>query len=319
MTRARGISLAVSAAAAEAVAALLIAHTLAPAGVAVALLLHAVGVLATVRWLDRAAMGLGLSPLTPLAVVTAAFLPVVGPTGLALLLRSAARAARRAGAQLPPTITLLPSLSAAVPEATGETLGMGAIAARLRFAPESDTRVRAVLATRRLDGARAVPLLREALRDRQEDVRLLAYAMIEDRERHADATVRALQAALAAAPASRQAALHDRLGNAYWELCYQELVAGELESFALGRALEHLDAAAAGGPSAGRWLLRARLLLRRGDAAAARLALDESRRAGMPARTIDPYFAEADFIDRFIDRSAARSLDHSLDPREVRA
>jgi hypothetical protein len=304
MTRARGISLAVSAAAAETVAALLIAHTLAPAGVAVALLLHAIGVLATVRLLDHVAIGLGLSPLTPLAVVTAVFLPVVGPIGLGFLLRAVARGARGAHAELPPTITELPPLPAAAPEAVGETLGVGAIVARLRFAPDSDARVRVVLATRRLDGARAVPLLREALRDRQEDVRLLAYAMLEDRERHADATVRALQAALAAAPASRQTALHDRLANAHWELCYQGLVAGELESFALGRALEHLDAAsAAGGASAARWLLRARVLLRRGDAAAARLALDESRRAGMPARTVDPYFAEAAFIERGVDRA----------------
>jgi hypothetical protein len=82
-------------------------------------------------------------------------------------------------------------------------------------------------------------------------------------------------------------------------MCYQELVAGELESFVLGRALEHLDAvSSSGGASAARWLLRARVLLRRGEAAAAREALDESRRAGMPGRTIDPYFAEAAFVER---------------------
>jgi len=298
MTRARGISLAVSALAAEAVAALLVLDSPSPAGVAVAIVLHAAGVLATVRFLDHAAIGLGLSPVAPLAAVTAIFLPVVGPIGLALLVRAVGRGARAAGAAPPPTITELPALPAAPPDTAGETLGIGAIAARLRFAPDSDSRVRAVLATRRLDGARAVPLLREALRDRQEDVRLLAYALLDDRERQADATVRGLIAALAAAPPPQAAALHDRLANAYWEMCYQELVAGELESFALGQVIEHLDAASAAGPSAARWLLRARVLLRRGDAGGARAALDESRRAGMPARTVDRYLDEVAFVSR---------------------
>lgn len=307
MTRARGISLAVSAVAAEAVAALLIADAPAPPGLAVAAVLHAAGVLATVRLLDRTALGLGLSPVTPLAAVTATFLPIVGPIGLLLLLRAVARGARARGAVLPPTITLLPGLPAAAPEAAGETLGIGAVASRLRFAPDSGARVRAVLATRRLDGARAVPLLREALRDRQEDVRLLAYALLEDRERQADATVRGLLAALAGAPPSQAVVLHDRLANAYWEMCYQELVAGELESFALARVVEHLDAAlAAGGATAARWLLRARVLLRRGDASGARAALDESRRAGMPARTVDRYVAEVAFVERSFAGSRAR-------------
>ncbi len=304
MTRARGISLAVSAVAAEAVAALLLVDAPSLSGLVVAVVLHAAGVLATVRLLDRAAIGLGLSPVTPLAAVTAIFLPIVGPLGLGLLLRAVARGARTRGRSLPPTITLLPSLPAAAPETAGETLGIGAVASRLRFAPDSGARVRAVLATRRLDGARAVPLLREALRDRQEDVRLLAYALLEDRERQADATVRGLLAALALAgpPSSQAAVLHDRLANAYWEMCYQELVAGELESFALARVVEHLDAAAAtGGPTAARWLLRARVLLRRGDAAGAREALDESRRAGMPARTVDRYVAEVAFVERSVD------------------
>ncbi len=304
MTRARGISLAVSALAAEAVAALLVLDAPSPAGVAVAVVLHAAGVLATVRLLDRAAIGLGLSPVTPLAAVTAIFLPVIGPIGLGLLLRAVARGARARSAGLPPTITELPDLPAAAPDSAGETLGIGAIAARLRFAPDSDARVRAVLATRRLDGARAVPLLREALRDRQEDVRLLAYALLEDREQQADATVRGLMAALAAAPPSQAAALHDRLANAYWEMCYQELVAGELESFALGQVIEHLDAAAAAAASAARWLLRARVLLRRGDAGGARAALGESRRAGMPARTVDPYLNEVAFVSRCAEASA---------------
>jgi hypothetical protein len=347
MTRARGISLAVSAAAAEAAAAFLLATTALTAtttspstwssllswstlsstwlGLALAALLHGLAVVGVVPLLNAAARGFALSRPTPLAVVTALFVPVLGPLGLWALFRALGRSAHAAGLGAPPTITRLPSLPADAPEPVGEPLGMGALAARIRYSRDANTRLKSVLATRRLDGACATQLLRAALRDSHEDVRLLAYALLEDRERQADATVRDLLATLAAAPPARRAAINERLANAYWELCYQGLVAGELESFSLARALEHLDAAGAsaavistanpasafGGKSmkapgvttppailAARLLLRGRVLLRQGAPAAARAALAESRRLGMPARTVDPYLLETAVAER---------------------
>jgi len=329
MTRARGITLAASAAAAEVAAALALTGGLSPAALALAVMLHGVGVLLVAALLNGVARAFALPAVTPVAVVTALFLPVVGPLGLGLLLRSVGQRARAAAAGPPPRITLLPDLPAAAPEvvpapaagvgragaggagsatpgdgdseSSGHShLGPGALAARLRFAREPAERVRAVLATRRLEGARATPLLRAALRDTHEDVRLLAYALLEDRERQGDAAIRALLAALAAAAPARRATLHEQLADAYWELCYQGLVAGELEAFVLSRALEHLDAAAGEAPerSGARWLLRGRVLLRQGAGATARAALEESRRCGMPARTIDPYLAESHYLQR---------------------
>jgi hypothetical protein len=170
-------------------------------------------------------------------------------------------------------------------------LGPGALAARLRFAREPAERVRAVLATRRLEGARATPLLRASLRDPHEDVRLLAYALLEDRERQGDAAIRALLAALAAAAPDRRATVHEQLADAYWELCYQGLVAGEMEAFVLSRALEHLDAATGEAPErAARWLLRGRVLLRQGRQRPRAAALEEPalRDAGAHHRSCWP-------------------------------
>ena len=308
-------------------------------GLALAALLHGLAVVAIVPLLNAAARGFALSRPTPLAVVTALFVPVLGPLGLWALFRTLGRSAHAAGLGAPPTITRLPSLPADAPEPVGEPLGMGALAARIRHARDANTRVKSVLGTRRLDGARATALLRVALRDPHEDVRLLAYALLEDRERQADATIRELLSTLAAAPPARRAAINERLANAYWELCYQGLVAGELESFSLARALEHLDAAGTsvavpsetgaratfGGrvmrssgaapasastsaspastttpPAilAARLLLRGRVLLRQGAPEAARAALAESRRLGMPARTVDPYLMETAVTQR---------------------
>jgi hypothetical protein len=225
---------------------------------------------------------------------------VLGPLGLAFLFRSVGRAAHALALAEPAMSTPLPDLPARAPEPAPPALGDGALAARLRFARDPDVRVQSVLATRRLDGARATRLLRVALRDRHEDVRLLAYALLEDRERQADERIQALQRELmAAATPERRVALNELLAHAHWEVCYQGLVAGELEAFELERARAHLDAAGSSGAgAAGRFLLRARLLLRQGDPDGARAALDESRRHGMPTRTIEGYRAECAFAAR---------------------
>jgi hypothetical protein len=328
MKRSRGISLAASALAAEAVAAFLLARasssllssslTSPSFDLVLAALLHGLAVLAAIPLLNAVAAAFALPRATPLAVVAALFVPVLGPLGLAALFRSVGLRAHAAAGGPPPTITRMPALPAGAPEPGGEHLGVGALSSRIRHARDPNARVKSVLATRRLDGTRATPLLRAALRDGHEDVRLLAYALLEDRERQADATIRELLSALAVAPPTRRAALNERLANAYWELCYQGLVAGELESFALTRALEHLDAAAAAPDlmaatvvaparpvaltppaiTAARLLLRGRVLLRQGAAGPARRALEESRRLGMPARTIDPYLFETAIAER---------------------
>ena len=301
MTRARGISLAVSAAGGRG-GRRAAGRRRAGAGRSSwwRCVLHAVGVLATVRLLDRAAIGLGLSPVTPLAAVTAIFLPVVGPIGLGLLVRAVARGARapRRGA-------------AADDHATAGAAGGGA---RGRGRDAGDRRDRGAAALRarqrraRAGGAGDAPARRRA-RDAA-----AARGAARSPGGRAAARLRAARGSRAAGRRDRARAAGGAGGRAgvagrrcctiAWptptgSMCYQELVAGELESFALGRVLEHLDAAsAAGGATAARWLLRARVLLRRGDAAGARAALDESRRAGMPARTVDPYLAEAAFVER---------------------
>jgi polysaccharide biosynthesis protein PelE len=299
MTRERKIALVAGAVVAEAAAAVLLAQLPGPAVLALAALLHGLAVAATVPLLNGVAATFGLSRATPLAVVAGVFVPVLGPLGLALLYRTLGLRVRASRTGPPPTITPLPRLAASAPEPSSEHLGEGTLAARLRFARDPDARVKSVLATRHLDGARATLLQRAALRDRHEDVRLLAYALIEEREREADARIQRLLASLAAAPAEHRPTLNEQLANAYWELCYQGLVAGELEAFALDRALHHLDAAeAVVATAAARFLLRGRVLLRQGDTWAARLALEESRRRGMPARTVDAYLAEVVFAGR---------------------
>jgi hypothetical protein len=164
-----------------------------------------------------------------------------------------------------------------------------------------------VLATRRLlDPGDAARLLRLALRDHNEEVRLLAHALLEDRERQAYDAIDELERAHVGAPVDRRAPTAFLLAEASLDLCTAGLVTGELEAFTLRRARTLIEEARGAGPiraSAGAALLFGRVLLRQGDAREAQAAFEESRRLGAPASLLAPYLAEVAFRTR---RESAR-------------
>ncbi|MES1205958.1 MAG: hypothetical protein ABUS79_08470 [Pseudomonadota bacterium] len=310
--------LAISGVASEAAVAALSCAGPGPAGgrMLAAAVAHAIGALCLAAWLDARAERLGLQREGGrswwLFATVAGLLPLVGPLLLGQLLGRLARRddlpdAVLAGTALVPAAFAAP---AAPDAATG--LGLASLEARLRFDPDSARRVAAVLATRRLDDAGdAVRLLRVALRDRTEDVRLLAHALLEDRDRRAHAGIEALTRELAEAPADRRAPLAYLLAETSLELCTSGFVSGELESFTLRQARQWIEEARGAGPirtSANAALLHGRLLLRQGDAAAARAAFEESRRLGAPAPLLAPQLAEVAFVAR---RSVSPREDHA--------
>lgn len=234
-------------------------------------------------------------------VLLALVFPILGPLGLGLLLswtlfqRPQPRELRFPG-------TPFPDLPAHPSALGGPSTGAGAIAAKLRFSHDPEDRVRAVLATGRIDGPAAVALLREALRDPHEDARLLAHALLQEREKQAEGAIQHLKRQIDTAPAELRPTLHLALAQGFWELCYQGLAPGDVEAFALEQARAHLDEAGqASFPSsdvAERHLLRGRILLRQGDASGALAAFEHSQQAGMPAPVIDSYLSEAVFVGR---------------------
>lgn len=180
----------------------------------------------------------------------------------------------------------------------------GAVRARLRAeGMPSTARVEALLAI----GSAATPasgaVLREMLADPADDMRLLAYGLLDRREKSISEQLVRERSVLAAAEeiGDRDAArvVHGRIGQLYWELVYQELVQGDMQRYALEQALIHteqaLDASAADGA---RWLLIGRIRLKRGELQAARSALGAALEHGMPRRNVLPYLAELHFHQR---------------------
>jgi hypothetical protein len=167
----------------------------------------------------------------------------------------------------------------------------------LRDATSADERVRAVMALRHMDARRAVPLLRLAFSHESEDVRLLAFGILEQREKRLRSRIELNQSRLAG-DATRPARWHRRLARDHWELVYGGFVSGDLEPAVLAQARDHALAALEREPDARMGVLLARIYLRRRQPEAAEAYLARARRAGLPAASAAPLLAEAAFQRR---------------------
>jgi polysaccharide biosynthesis protein PelE len=173
----------------------------------------------------------------------------------------------------------------------------------------TDARLSAVLALRQLPTRAAVPLLRLALRDAVDDVRLLAYAMLDRRDGALQARIQTCERALArgAIEPKEAAALEYSLAQLHWELAYTGLAAGAVEERALDSAARHVRAvlehkAGAGASAHGNELaalfLLGRILLRKGALDQAEEVLEDARARGFSDASIRPYLAEIAFLRR---------------------
>jgi hypothetical protein len=161
-----------------------------------------------------------------------------------------------------------------------------------------------VVAARGHDDPGAIALLRCALADPEEDVRLVAHAVLESKHRSAYRRLHEVSAALATTPAELCATLHRRLAAEHWELARTGLAEGDCLAHAVSRARHHARVALAedpGQPSL--WLLLARAALRGGMAEEAEAALVRAVELGLPPAVAVPYLAEAAFLQRRFDRA----------------
>lgn len=164
-------------------------------------------------------------------------------------------------------------------------------------------RIEALTALRNRSDPEAVVLLRRALADSDEDVRLLAHALLESKNRTACRGIDDASRELEGAPEEQRGAIHRRLASRYWELAWLGLVHGECLDHALATARGHALAALERNPqSASIHFLLGRIELRLGAGERAELALIRARELGLPRGVVAPYLAEAAFLRRRFDR-----------------
>lgn len=192
----------------------------------------------------------------------------------------------------------------------------------------TDAHAAPTLRTRALNAIATKPariagdLLRKLLSDPVEDLRLVAYGLLDTQEKAL--RTRITEQAAILERLTTQAGSHSgsrievlrQLAELNFELVYQSLVQGDVREHTLARAIEHAEAAIALDPSDGglRQLL-ARMHLEQGDIDRACDALIRATEDGLPDNRVLPYLAEMAF--RRGDWASVRTLMQRIDPLTV--
>jgi len=252
-------------------------------------------------WIPAALRGTPWRALS-LLLCLCLFLPGIGMAGVLLLLLPALH---RAGKEeeLPWGPTEFPELPTAPFKVSAQPIYIAVgLVGVLRHSDDPALRLKAVMASRQMPDRLAIPILDIALKDQVDDVRLLAYSMLDGKERVIFERIKALDLKLGelGGGAERERGfIHLRLAQEYWELAYLGLAHGKVLLHVLSQAEEHLQAALAVDPhDPGALLLLGRVHLKRGDAEDAAACFRKARDSGMPGEVVAPYLAEVAFIAR---------------------
>ncbi len=166
-----------------------------------------------------------------------------------------------------------------------------------------ETRMRALLSIQDLPSRVANPVIRTMLADSSDDVRLVAYGILDGREKRINARIQAARAQLAGDDPTGRLIADKELAELYWELVYQGLVQGDLQKHAVAQSRTHFDAALRFAPDdAALWALGGRLANFAGQYERAWHAFSRSIEFGMPEARVLPYLAEVAFRMRRFDR-----------------
>jgi len=169
------------------------------------------------------------------------------------------------------------------------------------------SRLGALVALQYVSGRVASPLLRDVLADPSEDIRLLAYGMLDNQEKRINQAIdeelkrwseaTALEGDSLKGPQTLAAAR--RLSDLYWELIYQELVQGDLRTHALAESSRYCQMVLDYEPdNAALNLRQGRLLHDLGQPEAAEAAYLKALKLGLPSTRVLPYLAELHFDQR---------------------
>ena len=235
------------------------------------------------------------------------FVPVLGFLALMLTI-AVGNFLPRLARQLPISQVPVPVFSWQ-PGRAPSSLGEGGIRIRLEDekAP-TESRLSALLAAQALPTRVASPLLRQLLGDAVDDIRLVAYGILDSHEKQLNTRIHEEQRRLAGelSGKSRQVAL-EHLAELYWELIYQGLVQGDLADHAAAESSRYLTEAMTLAPNnAGLWGLQGKLAQHGKDFVTARSAFMRAVALGLPKSRALPYLAEIAFLQR--DFATVRNL-----------
>ncbi|MCU1729652.1 HEAT repeat domain-containing protein [Pseudomonas sp. 7P_10.2_Bac1] len=234
-------------------------------------------------------------PWSPLFLFSLAyFIPLVGALGLACAIFPALYLPRARDQQAWQALGI-PKLPFRSQPLHSPIFRDGGLQDVLRHSADPDLRLSALLSTRRMPGKEAIPILKLALADPSDDVRLLAYSMLDKQENTINQRIQADLEQLAKASPAGCAALHATLARWYWELAYLGLAQGSVLEHVLGQARDHAEQGLREGEGGELHLLAGRIALELGDLNRAQTHLQTAEIIGIDATLLIPFHAEIAF------------------------
>jgi polysaccharide biosynthesis protein PelE len=226
--------------------------------------------------------------------------PVIGAIGILILTRMTLRKRLRKTRFAVPAAVDLPEFD--VQTKATHRGSHGAVRSRLAVDVPDDIRMQSLLTLQAAPQRAANPILEGLLGDSTDDVRLVAFGMLDAKETRLFNHIKREREALldGELPISQRRACLVHLGELHWELVYSALAQGELRRHILEQARKYLDAALALDMQAtsGMLFLKGRILLAQGELGLAQEFIQLAIAAGYPSVSALPYLAEAAFINR---------------------
>ncbi len=175
-----------------------------------------------------------------LLFLLALFVPLVGQ--LAMLIGVVIGYGLPAVSRDEPFVTIQAPAFTPVPAPSGAGFRQEDLRTLLTSAETStELRLQGMLTVRDMPTRFTGAVLRDVLGDAVDDVRLLAYGILDHKEKQITQQIdRALRLLETATPA-RLYRLYRRLAELYWELSYQDLVQGDIRELALRQSFDHVD------------------------------------------------------------------------------
>lgn len=236
-------------------------------------------------------------PWAPLFLFSIAFfIPLLGMVGVVLSVFPALYLQRKREEQVWQTMGV-PGLPFRPLERRNSPLFQdGGLQDVLYLASDPERRLNALLATRRMPSHESVPILKLALRDPADDVRLLAYSMLDQKESGINQRIERLLSRLGQDEDDSPEATHAGLARWYWELAYLGLAQGSVLDHVLGQARKHAELSLSLQSNPEIHLLAGRIALEQGDLSAARVFFKQAETGGIQFEKIAPFLAEAAFV-----------------------
>ena len=179
--------------------------------------------------------------------------------------------------------------------------GEGGAISRLRSTKMSATkRIGALLAIDTCENRQRNKVIRDTLFDNEDEVRLLAFGLLEKQEKQITQQIRETKKRLDKEKNEYNRALNQKeLAFCYWELVYQGLALDDLRNFAINMATELAsDALKVLNDDIGLHLLFTKIYLATQDYSKAKEALEQTQALDAPYSKILPYLAELAYYKR---------------------